>query len=464
MSWTIIKSENLKQYFNSYHNLKEDAENYILLLSDKYAFLPKYFIKNYPSELLYNYNGKIKYDYIKIDYNFTKKLRDNQLKAMDTLKKYYENYNNINGILKFPTGFGKTVISLYLSSFLKYKTMIIVDREPLMKQWIESILNFTDLTENDIGIIQAKLINLNKPIVICMAQTLVSYFKKKFEFIFTEIQKAGFGTLFYDEVHSTGSANTYSKLSILFNPNNIIGLSATPYLYGPQKILLQNTIGNIIYESKDYEMIPKYYFVQYNSGITNIKYTTKKGKTITIGNWLKFISDFIYKRSIYNKYILEAKNYLHIIKIYVEKLLESEHKIFIICSVKSQVETISNNLEKYGIKTRKYYGDEKEKIESSNDNVIIGTYSYAGKGFDYPGLSALIYASPYSGKISVFQSVGRILRSCEGKKEPVVIDLIDMDVPTIFNEDVKKKKTMLQNEYSNIKILNHFYDSNLNQA
>ena len=48
----------------------------------------------------------------------------------------------------------KTVLSVYIATQLKIKTLIIVDNQNLMKQWIQSFLDFTNLKVEDIGIIR----------------------------------------------------------------------------------------------------------------------------------------------------------------------------------------------------------------------------------------------------------------------------------------------------------------------
>ena len=69
------------------------------------------------------------------------------------------------GLLALHTGFGKTCIGLYILSLLKKKTLIIVHKEFLLRQWIERIEQF--LPDARVGKIQAKTIDVeDKDIVI----------------------------------------------------------------------------------------------------------------------------------------------------------------------------------------------------------------------------------------------------------------------------------------------------------
>ena len=65
----------------------------------------------------------------------------------------------------------KTCLALYIIAALKKKTIIIVHKEFLMRQWVERIEQF--LPEAKVGKIQAKTIDVeDKDIVICMLQSL----------------------------------------------------------------------------------------------------------------------------------------------------------------------------------------------------------------------------------------------------------------------------------------------------
>jgi superfamily II DNA or RNA helicase len=75
------------------------------------------------------------------------------------------------GLLELECGGGKTVCGLHIISLLKKKTLIIVQKEFLVNQWIERIQQF--LPSARVGKIQASVIDIdNKDIVIGMLQSL----------------------------------------------------------------------------------------------------------------------------------------------------------------------------------------------------------------------------------------------------------------------------------------------------
>ena len=65
------------------------------------------------------------------------------------------------------------------------------------------------------------------------------------------------------------------------------------------------------------------------------------------------------------------------------------------------------------------------KIELSHTKkrrVVLGTYKMCSTGTDVPKWDTLVMATP---RADVKQSIGRVLRAVDGKKQPVIFDLVD---------------------------------------
>tara|TARA_B110001450_G_scaffold20166_1_gene18360 strand:- start:2779 stop:4770 length:1992 start_codon:yes stop_codon:yes gene_type:complete len=150
-----------------------------------------------------------------IDIKFTGSLRPVQEEAVSAyMKNCYPEYGG--GILCLGCGFGKTIISLYLLSMLKKKTLVIVHKEFLLNQWIERIKAF--LPDAQVGRIQAKTFDIaGKDIVIGMLQSLSM---KEFE----EGAFDSFGTVIVDECF-VGDTLVYTTT----------GLRTIEYLYNQWK-------------------------------------------------------------------------------------------------------------------------------------------------------------------------------------------------------------------------------------
>ena len=63
--------------------------------------------------------------------------------------------------------------------------------------------------------------------------------------------------------------------------------------------------------------------------------------------------------------------------------------------------------------------------------VIVATGKYAGEGFDFPRLDTLFLAMPVAWKGKVAQYTGRLHRLYEGKKDVVVYDYVDVNIPVL---------------------------------
>ena len=331
----------------------------------------------------------------------------------------------------------KTVISAFIAAKIGLKTCIVIDNENLLHQWVESFLTFTDLKAEEIGLIKGKHFVIDRPVVIASVQTLLSKVKTDMHKYFQLFDASKFGLVIYDEVHNTSSSSKFAMASLLFRTQNFLGLSATPFQIAIAEILMKNTIGNIIYETKHYDMKPTYILNHYNSNLTS-KYSYVLGR----------MSDYIKRKAFYNSIIVKSPEYLKIIINLIKKRLLEERVILVLVFTKAQIKLISDGLTNENIEHRRFYGDEKDALDKENVKVIIATYSYAGRGFDFAQLSSLILGTNLAGKKSLIQVIGRILREYKGKLPPVVDDLIDKGFPSLFVPDMKAKMAIVKNEFA----------------
>ncbi len=434
--FTLIPKTNLDKFLAQYselHSLENINELLLYELNSMYM-LPRYFYENYPSILLNRYiDENFKPQQVNIE--FTGELRKHQKDPLELLERMYNNQGYLNGIFQAYPSFGKTVTAAYLSSKFKQKTLIILDNTKLVEQWIDSYTKFTNLTVDDIGIFQGTKCQLDKPVIIAMVQTLLSKVKNSVEEFYIKIRDAGINLVFYDEVHATSSAPGFCRSTILLNTRNIIGLTATPYVQNVNKILLKNTIGDTLLSVKDYDSTPSIVLVKYDSGLT------KKH-----GYRMSYSTDFIKKLAYFNSIIYDNPIYLENISKAVKKCIEEDRRILILTSTEKQVQTITANLINKGIDAKPFYSKQRV-IDQEVDKILVATTKYASKGFDYAQLSALILACPLQGKISLIQSIGRILRKHDDKPKPVVYDLIETGFDGLFLKTIQQKVNIYKDEF-----------------
>jgi len=439
--WTCIRNDNIDRYINQHSYLEEFIDD-ITLFNNKekgYSFLPRYFMIQHPSHLLRmvfddTFNSKE----INISWNDEKKLKPEQIEIVSTMKLNIETsgkYDSI-GIIKARPGAGKTVMSIAISCATQKKTLIILDNNNLVQQWKDTIINFTNCTEEDIGIIQGSKFQVeNKPFTIAMLQTLISKIKRDIDNFYVKMCNAGFDLVFFDECHKTTCGPKYAQASLFINTKNIIGLSATPFATSIHKILMEGTIGKIIAIDQKYELVPTVNFIKYDSGLSK-RYSY----------FVLQAPDMLKQRSRFISKLTESVKYREIIELLVKQMLNEDHRIIIIVFTVELVKAIYNWLQAIGIEGRMFYSKEVE-IDKENDRIIIATYGFAGAGFDMKQLSGVILGTPLSGRKSLIQVIGRILRTYEGKNPPIVYDLIDTQFKGLFTREILKKKAILESEF-----------------
>ena len=105
------------------------------------------------------------------------------------------------------------------------------------------------------------------------------------------------------------------------------------------------------------------------------------------------------------------------------------------------------------------------RIRQDRFQLLIATGKLIGEGFDWPEVSNLFLAFPFSWKGNLIQYVGRVQRTAEGKKEAFIHDYVDENVTMlnlmyfkrlrtyrllglIKNRLVSKKETVSENQLS----------------
>lgn len=347
-----------------------------------------------------------------IDIAFTGELRPLQLDIINKIVPHIDTYKG--GVLCLPCAAGKTVLSLYLISKYKVKTLVIVHKTFLLNQWKERAAQFTNAK---VGIIQQKKIEIeNKDIVIAMLQSIA---KDKYDkSIFDD-----FGMVIFDEAHHAPS-KYFSKILPVINCQLTIGLSATPKRNDKlEKILYwyfgdimykniieenNNVIVNIINYDIDHEKFKEFYL--YTGDINRAKTINK---ITSIGRRNKFIIDTL-------EQLLIDDNC-------------SNRKILILSDRLEHLKLLKNRLDIRELTTSDFYiGGMKQLAlkNAENAKVIFATYGMAAEALDIPDLNTLFMVTS---RKEIEQAVGRILRKIDPNTKPIIYDFIDQ-LPCFINQ------------------------------
>jgi len=372
-----------------------------------------------------------------IDIQFRGSLRKEQ---EPIIKSYYNSaVEKGGGIISLKCGGGKTVLSLYIVSLLKKKTIVVVHKDFLMTQWRDRILEF--LPEAKIGKIQQNTIDIeNKDIVLAMVQSLSM--KEYDKNVFTS-----FGLAIFDECHHLG-AEVFHKSMGKVASKYMLGLSATPNRKDGLRKVFEWYIGPLVYLSKDKNTdyietrIYEYFNEEYQYCKEEILFNGKACMPRMINNICNFqprsdfINQLIQTEFLKGRKILvlsDRRDYLNLTKSFLNEYVQPN------CA----------GLYVGGMKPN-------ELRESQEKDIILGTFSMASEGMDIPKLNTIILSSP---KSDVIQSVGRILREKPDvrKFHPLVIDIKDIH-PNLIMFSKQSDKRLVYYKKCNHDI--HLYKTN----
>jgi len=331
-----------------------------------------------------------------------------------------------NGMLIAPAASGKTIMGLDLFASLRQRMLWLTHTNRLSQQVIERIIDvFEDVDKNEIGFLGAGKWKMGNRITIGMIPTLV-----RREVQLPEMGRE-FGLVIIDEAHHV-PATTFLKVLGYFSSYYLYGLTATPYRRDGLENLMFAAIGRPNSEVKRKEVRKK------GSIITPrvIK------RVVPCSKWSDNDYSYIMKEllpnnpvrlgMIVNDVVREAElgNYCIVIntrKNYAETLLaEIENRL----PNRSVIAT--------GDYSRKRNEESVGKIDRGEASILITTFELLGEGFDVPRLNRGFIALPFREKARVEQAVGRIQRTCEGKKDAILYDYVDENVGILKNQFINR--------------------------
>ena len=326
-----------------------------------------------------------------IDIEFTGILRDYQRQLRKDAVYHLNNCGSV--LLKLHCGAGKTCLAINIATKIKLKTLIVVHRVVLMKQWIESIKTFT--SSKKIQVIKANE-DLSQDVDFYVIN-VVNIFKH------STLDFFNIGLVIFDECHIMGSEKAINAFK-LFSPKYIIGLSATPERNDGMHNLIEMYIGNSVIEKK-MEQNHVFYKIKHVSenDYSNDKYVNQTTQKL---EWNKIIND----------QAMDTKRNNMISQI----IIGMPERIFIVlCKRVEQCYFLQTKLKQHDVYADIFTGNSKNA--NYNARVLVSTFSKTGEGFDHPNLDTLIVATDVKTKIEQYH--GRIFRRKDAK--PIVIDIVD---------------------------------------
>ncbi|MGJ0331480.1 DEAD/DEAH box helicase [Aliarcobacter cryaerophilus] len=353
-----------------------------------------------------------------LNYNLVKyKIIDNRVfEKIETKRILFtlraEQEDAIKEILKYdssicvaPPGFGKTLIGAKIFEQRAVKTLIIVNKNMLLDQWISRFVDYFGYKKSDIGFLGKSQNRLNGNIDIATMQSLNNI---------PELVE-NYTQVIVDECHHI-PALTFEQIVKNFKGKYILGLSATPNRKDELDPILYQQLGNISYEYKK----PKTH--------TNRLLVIKTEFTSSADNYASIINELVSN---------EDRN-RQIVKTIKENI---NRKILLLSDRIEHLNLLENILKEEKIDFVSVHGSQNKKEQVENmqkvktSSLILATSSFFGEGIDFPHLNTIIFATPISFYGRLIQYLGRIGR---GNQECLAIDFLDSK-NAMLNSTYKKR-------------------------
>lgn len=306
-------------------------------------------------------------------------------------------------IAEAKVGSGKSVMGMEIARRIGLKTLIVVHSTVLMEQWLGEIPKF--LPNWNVGRIRGEIFEVSGRDVcvgIIHSLSMKDYFPQFFE---------EFGLVIFDECHIC-SAPEFSKAFQKFPAQYFLGLSGTLKRADRTENVFKYGIGQV-FSGIDIvkNMDPHVYFID-----TSFSWSAKYD--MPLDQEKMHLVRALIASPVRNKIIIDN----------AIKAAKSGRNVLILSERVPHVEELTVKLREAligtGIKVGMLIGSSKKKDreEAMLADIIVATVQLVGVGFNIPRLDTLIFATPAQ---AIQQPVGRILRLAEGKKQPLVLDLVD---------------------------------------
>ncbi len=353
-------------------------------------------------------------------------LRDYQIEALEAAFKFGR------GIIRLPTGAGKTIIALSIVAKTKVPTIFIVNRKDLL---LQTVLKAQEFGFKNIGVIGGGEYTPTFDFDVATIQTLINMARVESELLQKEQnpQKkeellndsffSKYQLVIFDECHHINfSAEATKKVMSMFRKAWWrFGFSATPFRYDGQyadDIELIASIGNIIVN------------------ISSLEGFTANVEVRPI--CLHFANASFYREFRYHsvlKVLTACEERWKIIKNIVDK--HKDDKVLIIAPSVEHCEALGKYLGIEHVHGGMVKSDRKRiylEFSRSPKGKLVATSVY-DEGVDFPDLNIIIFAEPFSSYLKLIQRVGRGRRIVEGKEKLIVYDLGD----NIFIKQFRKR-------------------------
>ena len=315
-----------------------------------------------------------------------------------------------------------TVVAIKTIADFSMKTLVMVNKIELMKQWKDELNKF--IPGIKIGTIQGTTFDHEDcNVVIGMIQTISM--KKAL----TSEDFSWVNLCIIDEVHGIAS-EVFSKVMFKIRPKFLFGLSATLERKDKMEKIIKWYMGEVLY-SDDSDKLKQY------SEIHIYKYLGESSKEETLRDGTAAVSSMITN-------IAEDKDRtLLLVKILKNLSANPDRNILVISDRTVQLKNLYKHFpDNSGL----FIGSQKAEklLEAKEKQILLATYGMASEGFSLAKLNCLVFATPRS---SITQAIGRIFRKRHDDITPIIVDIVD-DFSIFRGQGYRRKKIYRENVHS----------------
>jgi superfamily II DNA or RNA helicase len=359
-----------------------------------------------------------------IPFAFTGALRPSQEPAIAALLPHD------TGVLAATTAFGKTVVAIRMIAERGLSTLILVHRRQLMDQWIERLTAFSSLPRDAIGMIGGGRRKPKGQVDVALIQSLV----RKGE---VDDIVGNYGHLVVDECHHL-SAVSFEMVARRSKARYILGLSATVTRkdgHHPIIVMQCGPVRHRVDARSEAAKRPFDHMVRIRDTSFQLQATLNASSPSIQDVFKSMVAD-------------EARNGL----IFDDVLhaLEAGRSPVVITERTAHLEILAKRLERFARHVIVLRGGQSEKqrrdiaarlaaIPQTEERVIVATGRYLGEGFDDSRLDTLFLTMPIAWKGTLAQYAGRLHRLHDAKREVIIYDYVDMNVPVLARMAARRR-------------------------
>lgn len=333
-------------------------------------------------------------------------LRDYQSSAVQTALRSQQ------GIVRCPTGSGKTLMALALAAETRQPTLVVMQNRKLLEQWMDRAVSQLGLRESEIGVLHGgKKLRVGQRLTLALQQTLVSR-----SFPHEDVAPL-FGALIVDEAQDIGGA-FFQRAVDRYPAHYRIGFSADERRADGKEFIVYDEMGDVIYELTRKECEEHGAIVPVEARLMETGFDAPWYATAEPGerNFNQLLDEMT-RDAHRNASLVALVN--HLVATGQTPVLLFTHRVEHARLLADELIFAAGHrcgllVGEKGYEVR--FDEDKARLGRGEIPVACGTLSAIGKGIDMPAVQSGILATPITNNPQFFNQVrGRTCRTARGK-------------------------------------------------